>query len=546
MKTSSNNAIDKLSKDPKVNQLLGDIVKRLKDYAEDQTNRFNELTKIGVALSATRNLDQLLEMIVDQARMFTNCDGGTLYLMSEDDKFLHFTIVQTDSLGFRMGGLSGSEVTLPPVPLYKDGEPNGGNVSAHVALTGELVNIADVYEVEGFNFEGTRKFDQFNNYRSQSMLVIPMKDHDGDIIGVLQLINAKDKRSGETVPFAYEFQMLTEALASQAAVAITNAKLIRDQQNLFDSFIKTIAAAIDAKSPYTGGHIERVSLLTMDIAHKVHDAKEGYYADVSFSEDEFGELRLAAWLHDTGKITTPESVVDKKTKLESIFDREELVRTRFELSVANMKLKAYENQALPVEVDAEINQAMQDLEFVLSNNKTSEFVPDEKINRLQEIAARTVRTSQGDIPLLTENELYNLCIRKGNLTFEERKIIENHAQMTIELLERLPFPKRMKHVPFYAGAHHEKLNGKGYPKGLTADEIPLQARIMALADVFEALTARDRPYKDPKKMTEVMKILGFMVKDNELDADLVKFFFDNKMHIEYAHKYLSPEQIDVE
>lgn len=550
-----------ISDDPQVNKLLNEVVTKLKDYTEKQTSRLNELTNIGVALSSERNIDKLLEMIVDKARHFTNADGGTLYLVSDDEQYLAFSIVQTESLGFRMGGASGTEVTLKPIPLHlEDGSPNNANVCAYVANSRKEVNIPDVYEVEGFDFTGAKMFDKANNYRSKSQLVIPMTDHEGEVIGVLQLINARDPLNGETIEFAQEYQMLSAALASQAAVAIDNTKLIQGLQELFESFIKTIATAIDEKSPYTGGHIERVANLTMDIAERINQTKEGVYADVEFSTDQMYELRLAAWLHDTGKITTPEYVVDKRTKLETIFDREALVRLRIELAMAQERLKACQrahvNASHPEEaldrnktqkeLEDKIAQLKDDLAFIIGTNFTAEFVPDEKIEKLEKLAKTQIETSSGPEPLLHENELYNLSVRKGNLTKEERKIIENHVVMTYNLLEQLPFPKKLRDVPFIAGAHHEKLNGKGYPNGLTAEQIPLQVRIMTLADIFEALTAKDRPYKDPKKMSEVLRILGFMVKDYELDPDLVDFFLNEKMHIDYAKEHLADFQLDLD
>lgn len=537
-----------LSDNRQINRLLNNIVKPLKEYTETQTQNFFELVKIGVALSSVRGLDQLLEMIVEKARAFTNSDGGTLYLVNDDETALNFTIVQTESVGFRMGGITGGPVTLPPVQLHDGDEPNNSHVCAYVANSGEPVNIADVYTVEGFNFEGARNFDKMNNYRSKSMMVIPMRDHQDEIIGVLQLLNARNSK-GETIPYAEEYQSLTEALASQAAVSITNTRLISDLQNLFESFIKTIAAAIDEKSPYAGGHIERVANLTMVIASRINEATEGKYADVHFTDDELSELRLAAWLHDTGKITTPEYVVDKRTKLETIFDRKELVRLRFELAMANRKTgngnqPSADNEPTGVSVDEE--QMMKDMEFILQSNETGEFLPDENIERLKALSQMQIQTSKGPEPLLTDDELYNLSIRKGNLTNEERDVINNHALITIKLLEQLPFPKKLKNVPFYAGAHHEKLNGKGYPLGLTADQIPLQARIMALADIFEALTAKDRPYKKPMKMSQALRILGFMVKDGELDPELVDFFLNEKIYVEYAREHLDPDKLDVE
>lgn len=533
-----------LSADPQINALLNDIVHRLREYTESQVRHLNQLAKIGVALTSTRNLDLLLEMIVDEARAFTNADGGTLYLVSPDGKALNFTIVQTESLGIRMGGESGAPISWNPVPLFLNGEPNRSNVCAYVANTGETVSIDDVYEAPGFNFEGTRRFDASTGYRSRSMLVIPMQDHENTILGVLQLINARDRKTGEVIPFPEEVKELSRALASQAAVAITNARLIEELQNLFDSFIRVIAGAIDEKSPYTGGHIERVANLTMAIAERINQAKEGPFAPVEFTPDQMTELRLAAWLHDTGKITTPEYVVDKRTKLETIVDRLELVRLRFEMAKLSLKCRT-PNQ--PEEaIKAEIDRLDQAFQFIASCNQASEYLSDEKLIQLQQIAQQEIVYNSTSLKLLTEDELYNLSIRKGNLTPEERKIIENHVTVTYKMLSKLPFPKKWRNVPKIAASHHEKLNGKGYPWGLKGDEIPLQARIMALADIFEALTASDRPYKPPKKLSEVIKILNFMVKDGELDGDLVEFFLKEKMHIEYARQHLKPEQIDVE
>jgi HD-GYP domain-containing protein (c-di-GMP phosphodiesterase class II) len=551
-----------LSSDRQINELLNNIVSSLKEYTESQVSHINKLATIGVALSSTRNIDELLEMILDEARAFTRCDAGTLYLINEDDETAGFTIVQNKSMNTRMGGATGTPINkdyFPPVNLKVDGKPNNSNVCAFVANSGKMVNIPDVYEVDGFDFQGPRKFDAATGYRTKSMMVFPMRNHEGTIIGVMQLINAKDPVTGDSIPFATEFEQLSEALASQAAVALTNTQLIQDLEKLFESFIQTIATAIDEKSHYTGGHIERVANLTMEIANKINETNEGHYADVQFTADELTELRLAAWLHDTGKITTPEYVVDKQTKLETIFDRMEVVRMRFELAIANERLKAAEARATlnkstapgdnlkqeAEKADAAAQQLLDDYLFIESCNETQEFVPDEKIDRMRRIREITIESHKGIENLLTENELYNLEIRKGNLTKEERDIIQDHVVVTKKMLNKVPFPKKYKNVPFYAGAHHEKLSGKGYPDGLTAEQIPLQARIMALADIFEALTAADRPYKPAKPMSAVLKILSFMVKDQELDSDLVHFFLDNKMHFDYASKYLKPELIDI-
>src|SRR5512136_1111655 len=264
----------------RVTLLLSKLAPEVKGFMEKQLDQVKRLNQIGTALSAEKNLDRLLEMIVDEARQFTNADGGTLYIMSDDEEELQFAIVQNTSLKVRMGG-TGGKITWPSVRLKDSaGRPNHANVSAYAAITGQVINISDVYHAEGFNFQGTRKFDAETRYRSKSMLVVPMRDHENDIIGVLQLLNAQTEGGTEVISFSMENQKMTESLASQAAVAITNNRLIHDLENLLDAFIKTIAGAIDEKSPYTGGHIRRVSELTMVIAEKINKSMEGPYAGI--------------------------------------------------------------------------------------------------------------------------------------------------------------------------------------------------------------------------------------------------------------------------
>jgi response regulator RpfG family c-di-GMP phosphodiesterase len=482
----------------------------------DLEERIEKLIRIGIALSSERNLNKLLEMIVDSAREFTAADAGTLYIVQPEEKNLKFEILQNDTLKIRQGGTTGVPITLPPVLLVRDGQPNYANVSAYVANTGQPVNIPDVYEAEGFDFTGTRRFDGMTGYRSKSMLVLPMRNHEDDIIGILQLLNAKEPDTDEVIAFAPELEGLATALASQAAVAITNVRLIQELQDLFNAFIRSIATAIDEKSRYTGGHIRRVAELTMEIAKVVDHVDYGSYADVHFSPDQMEELRVAAWMHDVGKITTPEFVVDKAKKLETIFDRIDLVQTRYEAIKESLRREALEKkldllsqgiddpQRLQV-IDDELSQKLaetdEELQFIVVTNTGGEFMDDAKIERLKEIAAKTYRVDGEEKPYLTENEVYNLSIRKGTLNTEERQKMNDHATMTIKMLSQLPFPKKLRHVPEYAGAHHEQLNGKGYPLGLTAEQIPLQGRIMAIADIFEALTASDRPYKKPMMLS---------------------------------------------
>ncbi|MBA4396690.1 MAG: metal-dependent phosphohydrolase [Syntrophus sp. (in: bacteria)] len=519
----------------------------------DQVNRFKKLTQIGVALSAEKNLNRLLEMIVEEARSFTHADGGALYIMTDDETALQFAIVQSDSLKIRMGG-TGDKITWPAVSLKNsDGAFNYANVSAYAALSGESVNIPDVYDAEGFNFEGTREFDRDTGYRSQSMLVAPMRNYDNDIIGVLQLLNSRDPATGTVVPFSSEYQGLTECLASQAAVALTNNRLIHDLEVLLDSFIRSIATAIDEKSPYTGGHVRRVAELTMVIAGKINEVKEGPFADVFFDKSQMKELRLAGWLHDVGKITTPEHVVDKSAKLETVCNRIELVRTRFELlrrdhEMEKLRGAVPEGRQWPDEPLSEdddfIRSLQDDYQFLVRDNNGSELMAEEQLARLKRIAERKYFMNGTWHSLLTDNELENLSIRQGTLTHTERYIVSNHAAVTYKMLSQLPFPRKMRHVAEYAAGHHERIDGSGYPNGLKGGEIAIQSRILALADVFEALTAKDRPYKMPISLSQALKIMRFMVRDGHIDADLFDLFVREQIYLDYARRELTPQQLD--
>jgi HD-GYP domain-containing protein (c-di-GMP phosphodiesterase class II) len=537
-----------------INRLLRDVVSSVKDFTENQLEQIRRLTQIGAALSAERDIDRLLEMIVDEARRFTNADGGTLYITSDDEKSLHFAIVQNDSLDVRMGGTAGA-ITWEPVELYNsDDSPNYSNVSSYAALSGEVVNISDVYHAEKFNFEGTRQFDSETGYRSQSMLVIPLRNHENDIIGILQLLNAKDVVTDKTVSFSQESQDLIESLASQAAIALTNNRLIKDLQNLFESFVKTIATAIDEKSPYTGDHGRRVVELTMMIADKINRSRDGHFKDVSFNENEVNELRIAAWLHDVGKVAIPEYVMDKSTKLTTVNDRIELLKTRFEIVKRDIEIDVLKKKmaqsacsdtgAPPPSQIRKMKTLEEDHEFLVSVNRADEYMSDESVERVKKIAKKKWTMDGRGQSLLSDDEIENLIIRKGTLTDNERTIMNNHAAITYRMLSQMPFPKKLKNVPGYASSHHEFLNGDGYPQGLKGDEISLQARILALADVFEALTASDRPYREGNTLSQALEILGFMVKDNQLDPDIYDLFVNEKIYIDYAKRELFPSQID--
>ena len=573
----------------------------------DREQLFQRLTEIGIALASEKNIDRLLEMVLVEAKTIANADGGTIYLyddgrgkpehadgqridwrsggdrrsthmrrhgardgadaapVSGDRRepterraptgWLEFAIVRNDSLGIAMGGTTGKEIPFPPLVLHdrETGESNIRNVAGLAALSGETVNIPDAYADEEFDFSGARAFDEANDYRSTSFLTIPMKNKADEVIGILQLINAHDEETGEVCPFDPEHQQLIEALASQAAVSLDNQMLLDGQRALLDSFIQLIASAIDEKSPYTGGHCERVPVLTEMLAEAACGAKDGPFKDFRLDADEKYELHIAGWMHDCGKVTTPEYVVDKATKLETIYDRIETVRTRFEILKRDAEIACLKDIAengvdraeREAECRAQIAQLEDDCAYLEGANIGGEFMDDDKKDRVKRIAKLRWRGADGvERDFLDDNEVDNLCIGRGTLTPEERKIINDHIVVTIAMLENLPFPKGLTRVPEYAGGHHEKMDGTGYPRGLTREQMSIPARMMAIADIFEALTAADRPYKKAKTLSASMGIMARMCEENHIDRELFELFVDAGVYRQYADRFLLPEQID--
>jgi HD-GYP domain-containing protein (c-di-GMP phosphodiesterase class II) len=521
--------------------------------------RLEELNGIGISLSKEKDTNRLLEAILVAAKKITNADGGTLYRVDNERKLVHFEILRTDSLGIAMGGTTGVAVPFYPVRLFDDeGRANNSMVVAYSVLHDETVNIADAYTEKGFDFTGTKNFDKKTNYRSKSFLTVPMKNHEDEIIGVLQLINAKDRASGEIVSFSEADQHLAESLASQAAVALTNRQLINQLEVLFESFISLINAAIDDKSPYTGGHCQRVPMLTMMLAEAVNATERGPLAGFSMSDKDRYELKIAGLLHDCGKVTTPVHVVDKATKLQTIFDRIGLVDTRFEVVKRDAEIAALrEKLAAPANANGEWQKADRELtvrlrkinedrQFLRFCNFGSEAMRDDDQERVREISRnyRWRDVGGNNVEFLTEDETRNLTIRSGTLTPEERQTINHHIEVTIKMLESLPWPRHLKNVPEYAGGHHERMDGKGYPRGLTREQMSVQARVMGIADIFEAITAKDRPYKKGKTLTESLNILGRFKLNGHVDPDLFDVFVREKVYLRYAEQFLDPEQID--
>ncbi|MYM90776.1 GAF domain-containing protein [Rugamonas sp. FT82W] len=517
--------------------------------------RLDQLTELSVQLGSSHDTDTLLERILIVAKSMTNADGGTLYRPSEDKRHLDFAILINDTLQTHQGGVSGRPISAPGVPLFDDnGEKNLASVAAYAAHFGLSVNIEDVYKADVFNFSGMVKFDQLRHYHSQSFLTVPMSDHEGELVGVLQLINAKDKDTGAIRAFTQTDQRFIEALAAQGAVALTHQRLIAQLEELLEALVNLINIGIDEKSPYTGRHCQFVPELTMMLAEAVHATETGPMAGFRMTDADRKELWLAGLLHDCGKITTPVHVVDKATKLETIFDRIALIDTRFELLLRDAEIAALKRKleaggdhaAIDAELAAQQAALRADRDFIRAANVGGEGMQAADQDRVRAIAQRRWTGPDGaERDFLDADEVMNLTIKFGTLTESERKQINNHISMTIRMLEALPWPKHLKNVPEYAGGHHERVDGKGYPRGLTKDQMSVPARLMAIADIFEALTAKDRPYKKGKMLSESLRILGNFSLNGHIDPDLFDIFIRSKIYLQFAHKNMDEKQIDV-
>lgn len=517
----------------------------------DQGSVLRRLIDVGIALSAEKDHNKLMERILVEAKAIYNADGGTFYLREEDQ--LSFAIMRNDSMGITLGGTAADKIPFPPLDLHDpaSGEANHHNVATHVALDGEIVNIEDAYTADRFDFSGARSFDEQNDYRSKSFLTMPLKNYEGEVVGVLQLINARDA-AGETISFEPALQSLVEALAGQTAVALDNRLLLEAQKALLESFVQLIAIAIDRKSPYTSGHCQRVPVLTEMLADAACAAVDGPFGDFDLSDEERYELHMAAWMHDCGKVTTPESVMDKSTKLETIYDRIEAVRTRMTVLRRDAEIEYLQGVAaggdeaeLRADRDERFAKLDDDLRFLETANVGGEYMDIDKVDRVQRIGGYHWTDWNGEQkPFLDEDEVKNLTIPKGTLTPEERKIINDHIVVTIDMLEQLPFPRHLRRVPEFAGGHHEKMDGTGYPKGLKREEMSLPARMMAIADIYEALTAADRPYKKPMTLSQSLRIMKKMNDEAHIDPDLFRLFVEAGVYRKYAEAHLLPDQID--
>lgn len=541
-------------------------------YEMQQTfNALQEVLNVGVALSAESDHTRLLEMILESAKDLTHADGGTLYTMTKEKK-LHFEIVRNDSLNLRWGGENAlgtsQHIAFHDIPLYdSQGIPNNKMIAVYAVLNNCTVNIPDAYQTDHFDFSGTREFDKRSGYHSQSFLTVPLKNHEEETIGVLQLLNARDKKTGKLKSFSKEDQLMVESFASQAAIAMSNESLITELRVLFESLINMLADAIDEKSPITGRHCRRVPIIADLLAKAVNAEDDGPFKDASFNSNELYELNIAALLHDCGKVVTPVHVVEKSKKLETIIDRIQLLDARLEILRRDVMIKSLQEKiriltegelgpiakhqqafaAIEEKEKQQLDELMNSGELLHRSNRGMEEMPLDWQEKIKALSRLTWENSQQIAqPFLNEDEIKNLLIPRGTLTDEERKVIQNHVVMTMRMLKGIPYPKYLREVPEIAGKHHERIDGKGYPLGLTGDQMSVRARILAIADVFEALTAPDRPYKDCMPLSVALRILGKMKEEGHIDPDLFDVFLKQKVYLTYAKKYLQPDQIDVE
>lgn len=509
-----------------------------------------ELNRIGVALSSTRDVNALLDLILKKSREITGADAGSLYLVEEacaqeaaspfPQRRLRFKLTQNDSLQFPF-----TEFTLP---ITEE------SMAGHVALHGEVIQLDDAYAIPpGRPYRFNAKYDVESGYRTRSLLTLPMKNAKGEVLGVLQLINCKRNPAARlTSPQAVEREVhsfsdravkLALSLASQAAVAYENSSLYEDIETLFEGFVHAAVTAIEQRDPTTSGHSQRVSTMTVGLAETVDRAASGAYAGVHFTREQMKEIRYAALLHDFGKVGVREEILVKAKKLYPaqltlVQNRFDYVRKELEARVERQKrelLLQHGQHALPelARLDQQFQRRLAELDdyfqVILRMNEPT-LLPTGHFGRLIEIARQTYRDPRGgEHHLLTPEEVRFLSIPRGSLDPDERLQIESHVVHSFNFLMQIPWTKEIKHIPLIARAHHEKLNGSGYPYRLKSDEIPLQAKMMTICDIFDALSASDRPYKKAVPPGKALEILQILVRDHELDPDLFQLFLDAKV-----------------
>lgn len=470
---------------------------------------------VGVRLSSERDLNRLLEYILSSVMELTHCDAGTLYLLDGDA--LQFRIMRNNTLKTYAGG-DGKLPDLPPVPLMPE------NVCARALLEGRTIHVADVAASLDYDFSGSARYDAMTGYHTRSMLAVPMRNRAGEKLGVLQLINAMDG-AGNIQPFSEEMALVLESVASQAAITIQNVRYIREIQELFRSFVRVMSSAVDARSPYNGSHTRHMAAYGSKFLDYLNAQAQAEGKELPFPPLRREQLLMSVWLHDIGKLVIPLEIMDKPARLlpeqhSAFLHRMEVIRLLGEIDALSGRDAGLE----------ELVHETEEAEALVESVNTAGFVPDEKLAALEKLSRRTYRDKDGQRrPWLTPEEYAMLSIRKGTLSDKERETMNSHVAMTDRLLSQIHFSPELSHVREWAAGHHELLDGSGYPKHVSGEEIPVEVRILTILDIFDALTADDRPYKPGMPAERALFILDNMArKEGKLDAGLVQAFVQSR------------------
>jgi len=506
--------------------------KALDNSYDTLTNANQKLLDIGYKITSQKDFTKILETILLGAKELSDSDGGTLYLYNEKNNTLEFKIATNDTLK-----IHNNHIDWKPLNIYNEDDTlNLKNVAVVAAIKDKLINIPDVYKSDEFDFSGAMAFDKSQNYQTKSMLVLPMKNKDNELVGVIQLINKQVDDA--TSNFTEQDEILIKAMASLATMIIENNQLVIDLEALLYGLIDSVNKALSEKSKYTQKHNDNVATLTNIIATGINN-NTSIYPNVEYSDIELEEIRLSAMLHDIGKVTTPVHIMDKATKLETIYDRIHTIKLRFESAKKDTEIAYLKNEIDEITKNDTLIKLDNQFIQIEKINNGEYFAKDDEYEEIAKIA------QDSNYELLTKDELYNLSTRKGTLTAEDREIINNHVIVSYDMIKELPFPKKFKNVPKIAASHHKTIDGGGYAAKEIKDlELTLKDKILVIADIFEALSSKDRPYKDPNTLSQIFRIFTFLIKDNKIDKDLVKMFFEDGLYLEYAKDHFEPSQME--